>query len=150
MEKDPVPHTCQGLWNLPGPVLGQETWLLPAPRPWPLGGPAGGASCPTPPQLWSTHPERPLGFSLHGSIPTFPTRRQGGAKQGCSGVEKRASRGETLKVEKIIWRVFCQSPSATRWNFSVTPSTSSVYFYLSCCQVLLLPLGRLLWFALGA
>lgn len=90
-------------------------------------------------------PERPLGFSLHGSTPTFPTRRQGGAKQGCSGVEKRASsRGETLKVEKIIWRVFCQSPSATRWNFSVTPSTSSVYFYLICCQVLLLPLGRLL------
>lgn len=43
MEKDPVPCTFQGLRNLPGPVLGQEAWLLPALGPRLLGGPAGGS-----------------------------------------------------------------------------------------------------------
>lgn len=149
MEKDPVPCTCQGLWNLPGPVRGQEGWLLPASWPRPLGGPAGGASCPTPPQLWSTRPERPLGFTLQGSSPTSPTRRHSGASTVALELRSVLLLEEKLKLEKVIWTV-SDGHWTVRRNFSVTPSTSSVYFYSSCCRVLLLPLVRLLWFALGA
>ena len=130
MEKDPVPCPCQGLWNLLGPVLGQESWLLPALWPRLLGGPAGGASCPTPPQLWSTRPERPLGFTLQGSSPTCPTRRHGGASKVALEL-----RSVLLLEEKLLrWKKssgqWCQSPWAAGRDFSVTPSTSSVYFYL--------------------